>query len=310
MKVLKYLVFLLLSSLLLVPSTVNAEEVYVKSYTVERNETIVVPIYVNVSENIIGLDVMLKFNPNIVVAQDVRLNGSYQCKAGCFWFKNVGNDFVKVALIDTNGIKAKGIPVIDVVFKVIGNPGDSTELKLYANLSDSNYRLVKPTTSNGYVTIAGQPSVATTPTTTTTTTTATTTTTTTTATITTTATTTTVTTTTVTATTVTATATTTTTTATTTVATTTTTSTTISTTVTTAITKTTVTSKVKATTTTPQVTAHQHAVTTTQMIEKTTTATVVENETAKVVTTKGVDGFNILLCVLSAAIALILRKRG
>jgi len=150
-----YLTIFLISSLL--PVVVSAENIYVKSYTVESDETLVVPIYVNVSEDIMGIDVTLKFDSNVIVAQDVRLNNSYQCKAGCFWFKNVGENFVRVALVDTNGIKARDVPVIDVIFKVVGNPGDSTELKIDANMSDSNYNLIKPTTSNGFLTISGSP---------------------------------------------------------------------------------------------------------------------------------------------------------
>ena len=84
MRLLRCVIVTLLLLLFLLITTISAENIYVTSYIVEKNETITIPVYVNVSENIVGLDITLKFDPNVVVVQDVKLNGSYQCKAGCF----------------------------------------------------------------------------------------------------------------------------------------------------------------------------------------------------------------------------------
>jgi hypothetical protein len=156
------LTFALLLTVVFTTCLVKADVIYIQNYTAVKNETLVVPIYANVSKNIEGLDVLLKFDPHIVEVRDVKLNRSYQCQSGCFWFKNVGSNFVKVVIVNTNGIKAENIPVVDIVFRVIGNPGETTELKLHANESDFNYTVIKPITYNGYLKVTGQSEVETT----------------------------------------------------------------------------------------------------------------------------------------------------
>lgn len=137
--------------------TSQAENVYIKSYTVDKNETFIVPIYVSNVSNIVGVEVTLRFNPNVIQAVNVKVNDSYQCRFGCFSFPpNINNSrgFVRIAFIDTNGIRVNNSPIVDVIFKAVGNPGDSTEIVLTANMSDSNYNKITATTVNGVVTIA------------------------------------------------------------------------------------------------------------------------------------------------------------
>jgi len=158
-------VWLLVVMITLLPMAMaNAQEVYVGNYTVEENETFKVTVFATAT-NVVGIDVEIDYDPNVIIAQKVDVNQSYSCGSGCFKFENIANDqgFVKIALINTNGISVNNTPILDVTFKAVGNPGDSTELKLKSTMSDPNFNMIHPSVENGFVSIGGAVPTQTTP---------------------------------------------------------------------------------------------------------------------------------------------------
>jgi len=100
------------------------------------------------------MDITLEYNRSIISAQNVELNGSFNCGAGCFFFHNIMDGAVRVIIIDTNMLNIENTAIVDIVFKALR--AGSTELKLRAELakpSNGKFITIKSDVINGFVNV-------------------------------------------------------------------------------------------------------------------------------------------------------------
>ncbi len=150
MKRIPVLIYLLV--LVAAVQTCNAQLIYVKNYEVDEGSVFTVTIYASDISNVAGIDITLEYDHTLISAQKVSLNGSFSCGSGCFFFHNIMDGAVRIAIIDTNMINLEDCAVVDVEFKALR--AGSTELRLHAELakpSDGVFEAVESDVANGFV---------------------------------------------------------------------------------------------------------------------------------------------------------------
>jgi len=142
---------LILSILLLCSITaVSAQKISIGEYEVTKDSTFKAQVIASNLSNISGIEVTLNFEPSVVNVL------SYVGLKNCFNFDNIDNSkgFAKIIIICTDGINAERLEIINFTLKA--GKGNQTPLKIFANLSTTDFKLITPEIENGYVKIIGE----------------------------------------------------------------------------------------------------------------------------------------------------------
>jgi len=146
----------------LIASAAGSETISIGSATVNPGDTVVLPITLADVTDITGVDVTVVYDANIVTIQNVEVNSSVVTGSTIF-SKDIDNTAGTVLIIFVNYDRitaTSAVPIIDIIFEVVGSSGSSTLELQDAELSDSDFNPVElGTINNGEITIASAPTV-------------------------------------------------------------------------------------------------------------------------------------------------------
>lgn len=137
------IIFTMLVASINVVSASGVEEFYLKTTTEEQGSVYIdVAINVNNADGIGSMNLDLKYDPKVIIAEKVILG---KTASGSMFASNIKNDTGKVSLgfATTKGISGNG-PISSVRFKVVGNKGNKTALTMsISTLTDTDVKLMK-----------------------------------------------------------------------------------------------------------------------------------------------------------------------
>lgn len=135
--------------------TVAPADLKVAHYLSSRESLITVPLtgFELQNHNAKSLDVIVKFDQNVIQPAGPVIAGSSINQAGLTIASNINNPGeISVAMYQSSGLIASNGNVVDLQFKVIGNPDDSTPIQITRfELDETNVFI----TQNGSVKVSG-----------------------------------------------------------------------------------------------------------------------------------------------------------
>lgn len=123
---------------LLTPAQAASCTVSMGDETGAKGSTIDVPIYLNDASDIGSLDIILKYNPEIIQAVDVKIGKI--SKNGIIEANTANGGEIVIAMVDSSGINGNG-QVAVVSFNVIGEVDSRSDLTL-ERVSVNNLELI------------------------------------------------------------------------------------------------------------------------------------------------------------------------
>ncbi|MDW7776944.1 MAG: PGF-pre-PGF domain-containing protein [Methanosarcinales archaeon] len=140
---------------MLVVSAAGSETLSIGSTTVNRGDTVVLPISIAGVDNVTGVDVTVVYNANIVTISSIVANSSVVTGSSL----TLNNDTAgKAIIVLTNNAftTTSSVPIIDITFNVVGSSGNSLLELQEVEFSDASYNVYEPgTINNGQITIEG-----------------------------------------------------------------------------------------------------------------------------------------------------------
>jgi len=130
-------------------SAIGGAYIYTENMNAQNNTEIYVPVKVRNAENLRNMDIELSFDSNVLRAKEVNSGTLTQ---NSLLESNIVGDAVKIAFVDSQGIRGNG-SVATIVFEVIGNPGSQSTLVLTASGNDVNGDRIDFSTGNGIVSV-------------------------------------------------------------------------------------------------------------------------------------------------------------